>query len=119
MAIGSTALSNVIIILIIGAVVGLAFSRYARSWLACLGSTARSDITASLVGIAGVFHWLPHQRHPRAASLAAHALRPGRVRGGNCTLALAGTLTLLAQLFGLAYEGWRRPKRTRIVEPAI
>jgi uncharacterized membrane protein YeaQ/YmgE (transglycosylase-associated protein family) len=55
MAIGSTALVNFIIILIIGAVVGLAFNRYARSWLARLGSTARSDITSALVGIAGAF----------------------------------------------------------------
>ena len=53
MAIGSTALFNLIVILIIGAVVGLAFNRYARSWLARLGSTTRSDITAALVGIAG------------------------------------------------------------------
>ena len=55
MAIGSTALFNLIVILIIGAVVGLAFNRYARSWLARLGSTTRSDITAALVGIAGAF----------------------------------------------------------------
>ena len=55
MAIGSTALTNLIVILIIGAVVGLAFNRYARSRLARLGSTARSDITAALVGIAGAF----------------------------------------------------------------
>jgi uncharacterized membrane protein YeaQ/YmgE (transglycosylase-associated protein family) len=55
MAIGSTALVNLIIILVIGAVVGLAFNRYARSWLARLGSTTRSDVTAALVGIAGAF----------------------------------------------------------------
>ena len=55
MAIGSTALFNLIAILISGAVVGLAFNRYARSWLARLGSTTRSDITAALVGIAGAF----------------------------------------------------------------
>jgi hypothetical protein len=55
MAIGSTALFNLIVILIIGAVVGLGFNRYARSWLARLGSTTRSDITAALVGIAGAF----------------------------------------------------------------
>jgi hypothetical protein len=35
--------------------VGLAFNRYARSWLARLGSTARNDVTAALVGIAGAF----------------------------------------------------------------
>jgi len=55
MAVGSTALANFIIILIIGVVVGLAFNRYAHSWLARLGSTTRSDVTTSLVGIAGAF----------------------------------------------------------------
>ena len=56
MAIGSTALANLIIILIIGIVAGLAFNRYARSWLARLGDTTRSsDITSALVGIAGAF----------------------------------------------------------------
>jgi uncharacterized membrane protein YeaQ/YmgE (transglycosylase-associated protein family) len=55
MAIGSTALFNLIIILVIGIVAGLVFNRYARSWLARLGSTSRSDATAALVGIAGAF----------------------------------------------------------------
>ena len=39
MAIGSTALANFLIILVIGIVAGLAFNRYARSWLARLGTT--------------------------------------------------------------------------------
>ena len=55
MAIGSTALANFLIILVIGIVAGLTFNRYARSWLARLGTTTRSDITAALVGIAGAF----------------------------------------------------------------
>ena len=55
MAIGSTALANFLIILIIGIVIGLVFNRYARSWLARLGTTTHSDITSSLVGIAGAF----------------------------------------------------------------
>lgn len=55
MAIGSTALANFVIVIVIGIVVGLFFNRYARSWLARLGSTTRSDITAALVGIAGSF----------------------------------------------------------------
>jgi hypothetical protein len=55
MAIGSTALANFLIILVIGIVVGLAFNRYARSWLARLGTTTHSDITSALVGIAGSF----------------------------------------------------------------
>jgi hypothetical protein len=59
MVIGSTALFNLIIILIICAVAGLAFNRYARSWLARLGSTTRSDATAALVGIAGAFIRFP------------------------------------------------------------
>lgn len=55
MAIGSTALANFLIVLAIGIAAGLFFNRYARSWLSRLGSTTRSDITASLVGIAGAF----------------------------------------------------------------
>ena len=55
MAIGSTALFNLVIILVIGIVVALVFNRYARSWLARLGTTTRSDVTAALVGIAGSF----------------------------------------------------------------
>jgi uncharacterized membrane protein YeaQ/YmgE (transglycosylase-associated protein family) len=55
MAIGSTALANFLIVLVIGIVAGLAFNRYARSWLARFGTTTRSDITSALVGIAGAF----------------------------------------------------------------
>jgi hypothetical protein len=55
MAIGSTPLANFLIVLAIGIAAGLFFHRYARSWLSRLGSTTRSDITASLVGIAGAF----------------------------------------------------------------
>jgi uncharacterized membrane protein YeaQ/YmgE (transglycosylase-associated protein family) len=55
MAIGSTALYNFLIVLVIGITVGLFFNRYARSWLARLGTTTQSDITSSLVGIAGAF----------------------------------------------------------------
>jgi uncharacterized protein YacL len=55
MAIGSTALLNFLIILAIGVVVGLAFNRYARSWLARLAETRQSDLTSALVGIAGAF----------------------------------------------------------------
>ena len=55
MGIGSTALYNFLIILIIGIIVGLFFNRYARSRLARLGTTTHSDITAALVGVAGSF----------------------------------------------------------------
>ena len=55
MAIGSTALYNFLIVIVIGIVVGLVFNRYARGWLARLGTTTHSDITSALVGIAGAF----------------------------------------------------------------
>ena len=55
MAIGSTALAHFLIVLVIGIVAGLAFRRYASSWLIRLGVTTRSDITSALVGIAGAF----------------------------------------------------------------
>jgi uncharacterized membrane protein YeaQ/YmgE (transglycosylase-associated protein family) len=55
MAIGSTALLNFLIILAIGIVAGLAFNRYARSWLTRLAQTSQSDLTSALVGIAGAF----------------------------------------------------------------
>lgn len=53
----STALSNLIILLAIGAVVGLIFNRYGRSWLGrqAAAATDVGDITYALVGIAGSF----------------------------------------------------------------
>jgi hypothetical protein len=55
MAIVSSALLNFLIILLIGIVLGLAFNRYGRGWLARLANTRRSNLTAALVGIAGSF----------------------------------------------------------------
>jgi uncharacterized membrane protein YeaQ/YmgE (transglycosylase-associated protein family) len=55
MPILTTALANLIIILIIGIVAGLVFNRYSRSWLARIGGSSRSDVTSALVGIAGAF----------------------------------------------------------------
>jgi uncharacterized membrane protein YeaQ/YmgE (transglycosylase-associated protein family) len=55
MAIGSMALAHFLIVLAIGIAAGLFFNRYARSWLARLGTTTHSDITSALVGIAGAF----------------------------------------------------------------
>jgi uncharacterized membrane protein YeaQ/YmgE (transglycosylase-associated protein family) len=55
MPILTTALANLLIILLIGAVAGLVFNRYSRSWLARIGSSSRSDLTSALVGIAGAF----------------------------------------------------------------
>lgn len=55
MPILTTALANLLIILLIGFVAGLFFNRYSRSWLARIGATSRSDLTSALVGIAGAF----------------------------------------------------------------
>jgi len=55
MAVGSTALANFIIVLLIGSLAGVASNRYARGWLARVGGTTRSNVTAALVGIAGAF----------------------------------------------------------------
>jgi hypothetical protein len=55
MAIGSTALAHFLIVLIIGIVVGLMFTRFGRSWLARFSATTHSDLTSALVGIAGAF----------------------------------------------------------------
>jgi uncharacterized membrane protein YeaQ/YmgE (transglycosylase-associated protein family) len=55
MPILTSALANLLIILLIGIVAGLVFNRYSRSWLARIGSSSRSDLTSALVGIAGAF----------------------------------------------------------------
>ena len=55
MPILTTALANLLIILLIGVVAGLFFNRYSRSWLARIGGSSRSDLTSALVGIAGAF----------------------------------------------------------------
>jgi uncharacterized membrane protein YeaQ/YmgE (transglycosylase-associated protein family) len=52
----TTALANLLIVIAIGIVAGLAFNRYGRSWWARnIGSATRSDVTSALVGIAGSF----------------------------------------------------------------
>ena len=55
MPIVTSALANLLIILLIGVVAGLFFNRYSRSWLARIGGSSRSDLTSALVGIAGAF----------------------------------------------------------------
>jgi uncharacterized membrane protein YeaQ/YmgE (transglycosylase-associated protein family) len=57
MAIITTAVMNLIVILAIGIIVGLVFSRYGRSWLGrqASGATGMGDVTYALVGIAGSF----------------------------------------------------------------
>ena len=52
----TTALANLLIVVAIGIVAGIAFNRYGRSWWARnVGSGTRSDVTSALVGIAGSF----------------------------------------------------------------
>jgi len=55
MPIITTAVANLLIILIIGIVAGLVFNRYAQTWLSRQFTTRQSDITSALVGIAGAF----------------------------------------------------------------
>jgi uncharacterized membrane protein YeaQ/YmgE (transglycosylase-associated protein family) len=55
MPILTSALANLLIILVIGVVAGLFLNRYSRSWLSRLGGNSRSDLSAALVGIAGAF----------------------------------------------------------------
>ena len=57
MAIITTAMLNLIVILAIGIAVGLAFNRYGGSWLGrkVAGATGSGEITYALVGIAGSF----------------------------------------------------------------
>lgn len=57
MAILTTGVVNLIVILAIGIIVGLLFNRYGRSWLGrqAAGATGIGDVTYALVGIAGSF----------------------------------------------------------------
>ena len=55
MAITTTAMMNFLIILVIGIVAGLLFNRYGSTWVSRQFTTRQSDLTASLVGIAGSF----------------------------------------------------------------
>lgn len=55
MPIITNALVNLLIILVIGIIAGLVFNRYAQNWLSRQLTTRQSDITTSLVGIAGAF----------------------------------------------------------------
>jgi hypothetical protein len=53
----TTAIMNLIVILLIGIVVGVGFRRYGRAWMRSntAGLTVPSDVTYALVGIAGSF----------------------------------------------------------------
>ncbi len=57
MAIVTTGLVNLIVIVAIGIIVGLVFNRYGRGWLGrrVADATGVGDVTYSLVGIAGSF----------------------------------------------------------------
>jgi hypothetical protein len=66
MAIGGTALANFLIILVIGIVEGLAFNRYARSWVANL-PTNRNPTFSFMVDAVAPIH--------------EHAFRVGRREG--------------------------------------
>jgi uncharacterized membrane protein YeaQ/YmgE (transglycosylase-associated protein family) len=55
MPIITTAVANLLIILIIGIIAGIVFNRYAQDWLSRQFITRQSDITSALVGIAGAF----------------------------------------------------------------
>lgn len=57
MAMITTPLLTLIVILAIGIIVGLMFNRYGRSWLGrqVADATGVGDVTYSLVGIAGSF----------------------------------------------------------------
>lgn len=55
MAIITTGLANLIIVLVIGIVAGLLFNRYGQTWLRRQLATRHSDFTSALVGIAGSF----------------------------------------------------------------
>ena len=57
MAILTTGMVHLIVILAIGIIIGLVFNRYGRSWLGrqTAGATGVGDVTYALVGIAGSF----------------------------------------------------------------
>lgn len=55
MPILTTALVDLIVILAIGIVAGLAFNRFGQTWLRRQLTTRQSDVTGALVGIAGAF----------------------------------------------------------------
>ena len=57
MAILTTTVVNLLVILAIGIVAGVVFNRYGRSWLGrqTAGATGMGDVTFALVGIAGAF----------------------------------------------------------------
>jgi hypothetical protein len=54
-AVLTTGVANLLVVLAIGIAAGLAFNRYGQTWLRRQFVTRHSDVTSSLVGIAGAF----------------------------------------------------------------
>ena len=55
MAIITTGVANLLIVLAIGIAAGLVFNRYGQAWLRRQSVTRHTDVTSSFVGIAGAF----------------------------------------------------------------
>jgi uncharacterized membrane protein YeaQ/YmgE (transglycosylase-associated protein family) len=55
MAIITTGVANLLIVLAIGIAAGLIFNRYSQTWLRRQFVTRHTDVTSSLVGVAGAF----------------------------------------------------------------
>jgi hypothetical protein len=55
MAIVTTGVANLLIVLAIGIAAGLVFNRYGQTWLRRQFVARHTDVTSSLVGIAGAF----------------------------------------------------------------
>jgi uncharacterized membrane protein YeaQ/YmgE (transglycosylase-associated protein family) len=55
MAIITTGMANLLIVLAIGIAAGLVFNRYGQTWLRRQFVTRHTDVTSSLVGAAGAF----------------------------------------------------------------
>lgn len=55
MATITTGVANFLIVLAIGIAAGLVFNRYGQTWLRRQFVTRHTDVTSSLVGIAGAF----------------------------------------------------------------
>ena len=55
MAVITTGMANLLIVLAIGIGAGIGFNRYGQTWLRRQLATRHSDVTSALVGIAGAF----------------------------------------------------------------
>ena len=95
MAILTTAVMNLIVILAIGIIVGLVFSRYGRSWLGrqASGATGMGDVTYALVGIAGSFIGFHIAVILGVLPTPLDAVSRCHCRRGDYHLAVAGTMS--------------------------